>query len=140
MEALEGAGEQRAEYWHNRILLYWRSIWPKSRAYKTQALSVSLAELCIAAREAFPQALEELRDWLQPVEGPDSVVHRLNQSELSSRYPAAALDFLNLVLDAHAQWPPLDLDKCLNDIETAEPDLKEDARFRRLTELQRRYE
>lgn len=59
--ALEGAGEQRVEYWRNRVVPYWRSIWPKSREHRTPALAETFARLCIAAREAFPEALDELR-------------------------------------------------------------------------------
>jgi len=139
MVALDGAGEQRAEYWRNRVLPYWKSIWPKSSDYKTSALAGPIAELCIAAREAFPEALDELRHWLQPI-GSDFVVHRLREDNLSSRYPKAALDLLNILIDSHAQWPPHNLGKCLNDIKTADPALEEDGRYRRLMELQHRYE
>ncbi len=139
VEALEGAGEQRAEYWRNRVLPYWRSIWPKSRDYRTPALAEPIAELCIAAREAFPEALDELRHWLLPIQ-PDFVIHQLDEANLASLYPKASLDFLNILIDIHAQWPPHNLAKCLNDIKAADPGLEEDGRFRRLMELQRRYE
>jgi hypothetical protein len=140
MVALQGAGEQRDEYWRNRILPYWKSIWPKSGDYRTRALSVTIAQLCIGAGKAFPEALDELRPWLQLVEGPDSVVYQLAQGDLCGRYPAAALEFLNIVVDTHARWPPHGLSKCLNDIKAADPGLEEDGRFRRLMELLRRHE
>lgn len=135
--ALEGAGEQRTEYWRNRIVPYWKSIWPKSRIYTTQALSVSLAELCLAAREAFPEALEELRPWLQLVQGPDLIVLQLGRDDLCTRHPKAGLDFLDVIVKAHARWPPHDLEKCLNNIKAADHGLEEDSRFRRLMELLR---
>ena len=72
--------------------------------------------------------------------GPDYVVHRLGEDNLSSLYPKATLDLLDILIDSHAQWPPHNLEKCLNDIKTADPALEEDGRYRRLTELQRRYE
>lgn len=138
--ALEGAGEQRAEYWRNRIVPYWKSIWPKSRHFSTQTLSASIAELCIAAGEAFPEALQELRLWLQPIKSADMAIRRLCQNKLSSRCPKAALEFLDIVVDIHARWPPHDLKKCLDDIRAADPGLDEDGRFHRLAEFQRRYE
>jgi hypothetical protein len=136
--ALEGAGEQRSEYWYNRIRPYLKDIWPQSRAYKTPALSESLSRLCIAAGEQFPQALEELRPWLQAIESTDLIVHRLDQEKLSHRYPTATLNFLDIIVSPHARWPPHDLSNCLNAIKAADPNLEEDARFRRLMELQRR--
>jgi hypothetical protein len=135
--ALEGAGEQRVEYWHNRLLPYWKFIWPKLRDHRTPALAEPLAELCIAAHEAFPEVLNVLRDWLQPV---GFAVYRLSEGDLPSLYPKAALEFLNAVVDTHSQWPPHGLAKCLKDVIDADPSLEEDGRFRRLRELQRRYE
>ena len=134
--ALEASGEQRAEYWRNRILPYWKSIWPKSRDYKTQAISVTLARLCIAAREAFPEALEVLGPWLEPVKDAHSVVHLLHQEGLAKRCPTAALEFLDIMIDAQSQWSP-DLEECLVDIKIANPGLEEDRRFRRLMEYVR---
>jgi hypothetical protein len=138
--ALEGSGEQRAEYWGHRILPYLKSIWPKSRDYRTRALAETLAQLCIAAGEMFPEALEVLRPWLQSIEYPDFIVYRFDQNKLSSRYPADALEFLNIVVDIHAQRPPHKLRNCLNDIGATDPDLEADTRFRRLRELLRRHD
>lgn len=140
MRALEGSGEQRAEYWRNRILPYWKYIWPKSRDYRTQALSKTFARLCIAAREAFPEALEVLQPWLQSVEYPDHLVHLLNLDQLAKRYPAATLKFLDIMIGDHAIWLPDDLKKCLDDIKAVDPGLEEDGRFRHLMEHQRRHE
>lgn len=140
MRALEGSGEQRAQYWHNRILPYWKSIWPKSRDYRTRALSEILARLCIAAREAFPEAIEVLRPWLQPVEHPDYIVRRLDQEGLAKRYPAAALEFLDTLIGAHAQWPPRNLGKCLGDIKSVDSSLEEDVRFQRMMEYVRQHD
>lgn len=137
--ALEGAGDQRAEYWRNRIHRYWKSIWPKSRTYRTQALAKEISRLCISAGDAFPEALNILRPWLLPLDS-NSMVHSLEEAKLSSRYPAAALDFLSLVVDANMQWPPHDIGKSLDNIKAAQPDLVTDRRFRRLMELRRRYE
>jgi SIR2-like domain len=138
-QALEGSGEQRAEYWRNRVVPFWKSIWPKSRTYRTHALAGPLAELCIAAAEEFPQALNVLRDWLLPIPA-DSIIDMLDQGKLSCRSPEAALEFLDIVVDTRAQWPPHKLGKCLHDIKTADPGLEEDRRFRHLMEFVRRYE
>jgi hypothetical protein len=138
--ALEGAGEQRAEYWRNRIRPYWKSVWPQSRDYRARALAETLALLCIAAGDAFPDAVELLRPWLQAVEYPDYVVDRLDQSHLTRSAPKAALELLDLVIDPHAQRSPLKLRERLDDIKSAEPGLAEDGRFRRLMDLLRRNE
>lgn len=138
VRALEGAGEQRGEYWRNRVLPYFTSIWPKSRDVITPAISESLARLCVAAREAFPDALELLRHWLQPVEHPDYPVHLLFEAELCVQFPVDALVFLSSVIGDDAQWLPRKLQQCLDKIQRANPALANDRRFIRLNDLLRR--
>lgn len=139
VQALDGAGEQRTEYCHNRILPYFKSIWPKSQAVITQGVSESLARLCVAAQDAFPEALHELKHWLQPVDHPDFVVHLLHEVNLCGRFPAEALAFLHAVIGDNAQWPPGDLKECLDAIREAQPELEADSRFQKLYEYLRRH-
>ncbi len=139
VRALEGTGEQRGEYWRNRVLPYFKSIWPKSRSAMTPVISESLARLCVAAQDAFPEALVELTHWLQPVEYPDHVVHLLHDAKIPERFPEAALAFLSIVIGDDAQWPPSDLGDCLQAIRHASPALEADPRFQRLTEYLRRH-
>ena len=139
VRALEGTGEQRSEYWRNRVLPYFKSIWPKSRSAMTPAISESLARLCVAAQDAFQEALEELKHWLQPVEYPDYVVHLLHDEKLPEKFPEAALAFLSIVIGDNAQWPPGNLNECLQAIRDAAPALEADARFQRLMEYLRRH-
>ena len=136
---LEGAGEQRVEYWRNRVLPYLKSVWPKTRNVMTPAISERLGQLCVAAREAFPEALEALHHWLQPVEHPFYLVHRLNEAKLCEQFPSDALAFLNAIIDTNAQWLPPELKQCLDDIEKADQTLAEDARFVRLSQVFERH-
>ena len=78
-DALKGAGGQRVEHWKNRTLPYLKKIWPKSIDSRTPAISDSLGSVCIAAGDAFPSAVEELRDWLQPPEYPALLMLRLEE-------------------------------------------------------------
>jgi hypothetical protein len=133
--ALEGAIEQRGEYWRNRVLPYLKSVWPKSREVITPAISESLSRLCVAAGEAFPEAMEALRHWLQPVEYPDYLVHLLYEVKLCEQFPSDALTFLDALIGQNAQWLPGELKQCLDDIGNANPALSSDPRFIRLTEL-----
>ena len=101
--AMGSAGEQRAEYWRNRLVPYLKSIWPKSHDVNTQAISENLAELCIEAQDAFPEAIDELKYWLRPIDFPDSIVNWLYETKLCERFPEPALAFLNVVIDDNAQ-------------------------------------
>ncbi len=136
-QALEGAGDQREDYWQNRIQPFWQQIWPKSRDLATPRIAESLTRLVIAARGEFPAALAAVRDWLQPIEHPHYVVHLLYESGLCSRYPIDALNLLDAVI-ADQQWPPRELGQCLDEIAQVAPPLAQDARYQRLHEYVRR--
>ena len=123
--ALDSSGDRRAEYWRNRALPYWRSIWPKSLDRKTPTISKSLGEVCVAAGDAFPDALNKLRHWLQIPQYPDNQVHRLKESGLCDKFPKDALAFLKLVVGDERPWG-IDLKECLERIRAVEPGLSDD--------------
>lgn len=136
-QALEGAADQREEYWKNRVQPFLRQVWPKSRDLATPRIAGSLIRLAIAARGEFPAALTAVQDWLQPIEHPDYMVHLLHESGLCRRFPADALRLLDTVI-ADQQWAPRELGQCLDEIERAAPPLAQDARYLRLQEYFRR--
>ena len=136
-QALEGAADQREEYWKNRVQPFWRQVWPKSRDLATPRIAGSLIRLAIAARGEFPAALTAVQDWLQPIEHPDYMVHLLHESGLCRRFPADALRLLDTVI-ADQQWTPRELGQCLDEIERAAPPLAQDARYLLLQEYFRR--
>jgi hypothetical protein len=136
-QAIEGAADQREDYWKNRAQPFWQQIWPKSRDLATSRIAASLSRLVIAARGEFPAALAMVKDWLQPIEHPDYVVHLLAESGLCKRFSTEALLLLNAVI-AVQQWAPRELGQCLDDIVQADPQLGQDVRFHRLSEYFRR--
>lgn len=136
-QALEGAADQREDYWRNRVQPFWQQVWPKSRDLATRRIAKSLTRMVIAARGEFPTALAAVQDWLQPIEHPDYVVHLLHESGLCSRYPADALSLLNTVI-ADQQWGPRELGQCLDEIVQIAPNLAQDVRYLRLREYSRR--
>jgi hypothetical protein len=136
-QALEGAGDQREDYWKNRVQPFWQFIWPRSRDLATPRIAASLTRLAIAARSEFPAALAAVQDWLQAIENPHYVVHLLHKSGLCIKFPADALHLLDAVI-ADQQWLPSDLGQCLDDIGNAAPPLARDRRYLRLQEYWRR--
>lgn len=136
-QALEGAGDQREEYWTNRVQPFWQAVWPKSRIFATSRIAASLARLAIAARTEFPAALSAVRDWLQAIENPHYIVHSLQKSGLCLRFPAHALHLLDLVI-ADQQWPSSELGQCMEEIVKTAPQLAHDVRYLRLKEYWRR--
>lgn len=138
VQALEAAGEQREEYWKNRIQPFWHQIWPKSLDLASNSITESLACLAIAARGEFPAAMSAVIGWLSPIEHPHYVVHRLHESGLAERFPEDALRLLDAVIDDQP-WAPRELGECLNAISQASPELLQDRRYQRLAEYARRH-
>jgi len=136
-QALEGAADQREDYWKNRVQPFWHHVWPKSRDLATPRIAESLARLIIAARGEHSAALAAVQDWLQPIERPHYVVHLLHESGLCSRFPADAIRLLGAVI-ADQQWAPLELGQCLDEILSAAPQLAKDAHYLRVFEYARR--
>lgn len=136
-QALEGAADQREDYWKNRTQPFWQKIWPKSLELATPRIAVSLTRLAIAARGEFPAALAAVIDWLKPIEHPDHVVHLLHESGLCSKYSAEALKLLCAVI-GDQPWGPRKLGQCLNQIVQTEPRLEQEPCFLKLREYDRK--
>jgi hypothetical protein len=136
-QTIEGAGDQREEYWDNRLAPFWHDLWPKTLQLASRDIADSLAQLSIAARGRFSAALTAVFDWLQPVEYPDYIVHQLWDSGLSQTDPQDALRLLDAIIDDQP-WASEDLERCLTEIAQASPRLAEDLRYQRLSQYYRR--
>lgn len=137
-QALEGAGEQREDYWKNRIQPFLIQVWPKSHELGSNEISKSFVRLSIAARDEFPAALSLILNWLQPFEHPHHVLHSLRESGLCSRFPVEALQLLDKIIDQQP-WISSELEHCLEAISRVSPVLNNDYRYLRLSEHARRY-
>lgn len=136
-QAIEGAADQREDYWKKRVQPFWQQVWPKSRELATKRISESLSRLAISARDEFPAALTAVIDWVQPIEQPDYVVHLLHESGLCSKYPTDALKLLFAVIDDQT-WAPGKLGQCLNQILQAEPSLVQKPWYASLREYEQK--
>ena len=135
--AVESTGEQRADYWRNRAAPYLRSIWPKTPNVISATVSENFSRACIAAGDAFPEALGQVRPWLRPLRFPDRIAHALHDAELDTRFPEPALEILHRIVADDARGVFRDLAPCLNAIRSAQPELEHDHRFQRLLEILR---
>ncbi|HEJ7948570.1 SIR2 family protein [Serratia liquefaciens] len=138
-QAQEGAADKREDYWKNRVRPLWQNIWPKSRDLVTSQMTVSLARLIIATGDEFPSALDDVHNWLIPVEHPYYVIHRLLESGLCTRFPVEAALLLGYIIAGEKrQWLSEELGTCLDNIIQAAPNLEQDVQYSRLREYYRR--
>ena len=137
VKELEASGDQRADYWTNRIVPYLHYIWPKSKDHRSPEIAKKFGHLCIAAQNNFPDALSRLRDWLQPLKYPDNLVEKLNQAHLCQQFPQDTLEFLDRVINEQTFFLSDELGECLETIRLAEPALETDTRYKRLMDYAR---
>ena len=146
VRTIEGAGERRANYWTNRGAPYIREIWPKTRDKISPDITTDLGRVCIAAQEAFPEAFELLKRWLQPTtdspcyRGHIRLVRQLHETTICSQFPEQALDFIDLVMPKQQCWIPRELRACLEAIQTSKPELERNAKYQQLMERVRQQE
>ena len=97
--AIDGAGDQRVDYWKNRVVPYLTDVFPNIHEWISPAIRESLGQVCIVAGGAFPAALKLLHAGLQTVKHPDYLVHRLHEAGLCEEFPEPALEFLHLTVE-----------------------------------------
>lgn len=130
--AMEGAGDQREAYWLNRVKPFIKTFWPKSPDLISSNISESFARLIIATGNEFPQAFNELKNWLVPIFHPNYIIHLLEKSQNCSIFPEEGLDFLDKIIAHELDFVPKDLEPCLSSIVDKNPNLNTDMRYLRL--------
>ncbi|KTC99865.1 hypothetical protein Lgee_1120 [Legionella geestiana] len=137
--ALDSAGENRENYWKNRVLPFLETIWPKSKDKTLINHPESFALLCIAAGYEFPSAVKKVRGYLQVIPEPYYVIHRLHQSGLSDNFPKDVLLLLSIIVSNDVIFLPQDIRECLNAIINADSTLEKDTDFIKLDALARKF-
>ena len=134
-QTLESAGEQRGEFWKNRIRPYIDSVWPKHIESVSPKISSHLAHLCVVAQDSFPDAVEKLQHWLLPIDHPTHLVRLLHTTNLCEQFPKHSLKLLDAIIDDTFKWAHLELRQCLDKIRSTDNSLVHDPRFQRLANL-----
>lgn len=137
--AIDGAENKREEYWKNRILPYLDKVWPKDVVIMTSTIPLSFARLCVLAEEAFPNAFDELKHWIVPQKHPYDLFSLMSEKKVCTSFPEDSLSFLSLIVGDETRWFPKEFQGCLDEIKNANPQLGNDHRFIRLSNLSKRY-
>lgn len=138
-QAQEGAADKREDYWKNRVRPLWQNMWPRALGRANSKMTVSLARLSIATGNEFPNALNDLQEWMTFTEHPYYVVSPLQKSGLCTRFPAEAVKLLIKIIDVKKrQWIYEDFGHCLDEIIRAAPNLEQDSLYIRLRDYYRR--
>ncbi|WP_133134186.1 hypothetical protein [Legionella rubrilucens] len=137
--AQESAADQREEHWDNRILPFWRNIWPKSLEVVSDNISKELIRLCIATGNRFPSALKLLLPWISYKQNIINDLHLLHSLNHCSNFPEEALILLDKIT-YDSPWISNMLNDCLREIESANPELTKTPKFIRLHQIWKKHQ
>ncbi|MCY4315991.1 MAG: hypothetical protein OXC66_07730, partial [Roseovarius sp.] len=132
--AVNNADDQSASYWTHRVTPFLRNIWPQSTDGMPPEIAESFALACVAAGNAFPNALNQVKEWLRPLSwGSYQITDNILETtpSLIQRHPEEVLVLLDMIIGEQSQTSSK-LEQCLIDIQSEKPDLKSDPRFERL--------
>lgn len=117
--------------------------WPRERRFQTDATSRQLAELARGVGDEFPDAVATVLPLLVPVEHIDLLLYDATEASAGEedgatqpqRFPEPFLALLDRLIDGETRSPPHGLAVALHAIAEAAPPLRQDPRWRRLSEL-----
>jgi hypothetical protein len=124
-------------HWHERIIPFLRSVWPKQRTLRTPTVSSRLADLALASGELTPEVVQLILPRLVPV--PRLSLHMLplnlaNEKHPARIFPRETLDLLWALLTEDPRFWPYGIEVVL-DFLAAAPETAADTR---LSDLRRR--
>ena len=129
--------KQQADFWKNRVWPYLRKVWPPMSDPISNSAAESLALVCVGSADEFPNALKQLRPWLQAVPYADRVVREIHASKICEQFPAEALELLCIVVGDDSPWEPEELGACLDTLRATDPELENKPCYLRLREYLR---
>lgn len=131
--SIGSAAHSKSAYWSNRAKPLIENFWPKSANRRSEAESRALAQVCIAADDAFPDAVATVRPFLMRGRSPDSTVHQMQL--LAPRFPRPAIDLLDLLTADDAVHPSPRFRELLNACSAVDLGLAQYPPYRRLDEF-----
>jgi hypothetical protein len=126
-------------YWRDKVLPFFRQVWPKQRALHTPAISSSLANFALASGDLMPAVVDLILPRLVPIRDTSlrfGSTGKAGGKHPATAYPAATLDLLCAVLGEDSSSWPYRIDQIL-DLLAQAPGTASDTR---LSELRRRID
>lgn len=142
LQAFQSTDAKKEIYWRSRVRPFIQKIWPKSMNLVSPRIAKNFAQVAIARRDRFPEALRIVQPWISFIETPSDVIKRLAESNLCEKFPEEGLSMLDNIIsektDPQLLWKRDKLTTCLHQISAHIANIREDKRFKKLEEFWRR--
>jgi hypothetical protein len=133
---LADANDSTSEYWENRVVPFFKNIWPKDKQQLTPEVAEQMAGVCIEAGENFANAFKLLGQWLGASKWPDTLIYRMELTEnkwtineLATHFPSELLYFLRRIIGDNAITADSVVKKALETIRNTTPTLEASTEF-----------
>lgn len=127
---VDGAAEQRAEFWRNTAEPWFKSCWPRDLKKKDASIASMLAYTALASGDAFQEAVDTILPALVPIGEVWQFAHQVgSQPEV---FPRSTLALLARVVDTSTRDAAERLSNLLNRLERADSSIENDHDFSRL--------
>jgi hypothetical protein len=127
------------DWWDTFGRSFVQRAWPQEVEFQSAAVSAQFAFLAERAGEQFPEVVETVSPLLTPVEQLDMVMFRSLDTRtdisLASRFPDSMIDLLDRLISSNRRNAPYRLAELLEETAAAQPGLRKDLRWRRLSLL-----
>ena len=107
----------------------------KSVNRKSPEQSTWLGQLCAAAGTGYPNAIATILPLASETRNNVIAFQTIKQKDLAKEFPADTLKLLKRLVDTSETFVTEDLRKLLNDLGTAQPNLKKLAAYKRLADF-----
>jgi len=139
-QALQGAGDQQAEYLKNRVIPFMKRFWPSKPEARTPETFRYFAQICAISSGELRSAFECFKDHLGQTDHFGYLLHLLTEGGVASDHPSEVLHILNATIPQQVPYLHDDLEPLLNAIRLASPDLIESPQFDRLSILSQQHQ
>lgn len=126
--------------WSQEILPFYKAYFPKKEHKNSYLTSHRMGEICLLAGTKFPEAVETLKMWLShedpsmPRDASHEFAEELIEKGMDSKFPKESLIFLDAITETRPYLVENQMN-CLDNIESADPDVKEMAEYIRLRKI-----
>ncbi len=129
---------ENAHHWKNKRLTFFENVWPREKQIKTALTSERLIDFAFSDEAVFPRLTKAIIPLLGEIKQGHvfSILHGGEENRIIDKHPELVLEILFTVLPQNANQWPYDIEKVVDRIATADPELTRDPRFK---ELQRRW-
>jgi hypothetical protein len=122
-------------YWNYRIQPFMKKAWPRSSDFLNEKISEKLALMAIELDESFCDSVAFLQSMLKRFDDLSFFINNLERKELAEKFPLCVLNLLAFIFTDEYLWPRNDFRKILNRLIQANPQLREDVRYKAIDEF-----